>query len=217
MIVLAHAGIGLLPDHETVMFLLPALPVLLIATIVLGATLEQRGAFGPAGRMVSVGMPLAVIAAALSLAAAGIHFAVIQEHLEVDLAEGLFFFGLGWFQLIWAQVYLLRAHPRVAAVAVWVNVAVVLTWFVSRTIGLPLGAQPWVPEPVGLADLLATSFEVGLIGLLLPSLAPERFARVVHAQLPVQKAFVLAAFMIVTVSLLTGLALVPGAFELLSF
>jgi len=28
---------------------------------------------------------------------------------------------------------------------------------------------------------------------------------------------VLAAFMIVTVSLLTGLALVPGAFELLSF
>jgi hypothetical protein len=216
-LIFAHASIGLLPDHESVMFLMPALPALLVATIVVGATLERRGVFGAAGRTVSLTTPLAVIAAGLSLAAAGIHFAVLQDHLEVDLSEGVFFFALGWFQLIWAQVYLLRAHRRIAAAAVVVNAATVLIWLASRTVGLPIGPQPWVPEQIGLADLLATTFEVGLIGLLLPSILTGRFTRLEQSQLPAQKAFVLAAFMIVTVSLLTGLALVPGAFAVLNF
>jgi hypothetical protein len=213
--VFAH-GAGLI-DHEAVMFLMPLLPALLVATIVLATWLDKRGYLGAAGRMVSAYAPVAVIAAALSLAAAGIHFAVITEHLEYDVAAGVAMFGVGVFQAIWAQAYLLRDSRRLAQVAAVVSVAVVAVWVVSRTIGLPLGATPWVPESVGIADLLATSFEIGLIGLLLPRLLPERFAGWLKTELPAQKAFVLAGFTIVAVTVLTGVALLPEAIEFLEF
>src|SRR5574340_619508 len=104
--VFAHGSVGLLPDHESIMFLMPLLPVLLIATIVTGAALDKRGVLGEPGRTVALLTPLTIIAAMLSLAAAGIHFAVISEHLEEDVLFGVLFFGLGWLQLIWAQIYL---------------------------------------------------------------------------------------------------------------
>jgi hypothetical protein len=212
--VFAHGG---LIDHEAIMFLMPLLPALLVVTIVIAAWLDKRGYLGAAGRMVSAYAPIAVIAAGLSLAAAGIHFAVISEHLEVDVAEGVFFFGIGAFQAIWAQAYLLRDSRRVAQVAAVVNVAVVAIWIVSRTVGLPIGATPWVPEPVGFADLLATSFEIGLVALLLPRLVPGRFANWLSTDVPAQKAFVLAGFSVVAVVLLTSVALLPQAFEILAF
>lgn len=151
------------------------------------------------------------------LAAAGIHFAVIREHLEEWVLFGVLFFALGWFQLVWAQVYLVWPRRSVAAIAVLVNLGAVLVWVMSRTVGLPIGPEAWLPEPVGFPDMLATSFEIGIIGLMLPTLIGERFAQVLNEQMPIQKAFVLAAFMVIAVGLLTALALVPPAFELLAF
>ena len=211
--VFAHAP-GLI-DHDAIMFLMPLLPALLVATIVLAAGLDKRGYLGTANRMVSAYAPVAVIAAGLSLAAAGIHFAVISEHLERDVAEGVFFFGIGAFQAIWAQAYLLRDSRRVAQVGAVVNATVILIWVVSRTVGLPFGPTPGVPEGIGFADLLATSFEIGLIGLLLPRLLPHRFSGWLATELPAQKAFVLAGFSVAAVLVLTGVALLPEAVELL--
>ena len=216
-LVFAHGSVGLLPDHESIMFLLPLLPALMVATIVLGAWLDKRGTLGEPGRTVSMQMPLAIIAAALSLAAAGIHFAVISEHLEEDVLFGVLFFALGWFQLVWAQVYLIWPRRSVALLAIAINLGAVLVWIVSRTVGLPIGPQAWVPEQVGFADLLASSFELGIIGLLIPTVIGERFATALASQMPVQKAFVLSAFMVVAVGLLTAMALVPPAFEFLAF
>ena len=215
--VFAHGSVGLLPDHESIMFLLPLLPALMVATIVLGAWLDKRGTLGEPGRTVSMQMPLAVIAAALSLAAAGIHFAVISEHLEEDVLFGVLFFALGWFQLVWAQVYLIWPRRSVALLAIAINLGAVLVWIVSRTVGLPIGPQAWVPEQVGFADLLASSFELGIIGLLIPTVIGERFATALASQMPVQKAFVLSAFMVVAVGVLTAMALVPPAFDFLAF
>jgi hypothetical protein len=214
--VFAHVGAGL-PHHEAVMFLMPLLPALLVATIVLAAFLDRRGYLGAPDRLVSVYTPVAIIGATLSLAAAGIHFAVIQEHLEASVAEGVFFFALGAFQAIWAQFFLLRDHRRIALIGAAVNLSTVVIWLISRTSGLPFGATPWVPESVGLPDLMATSFELGLIGLLLPRLIPGRFGHWFRGELPAQKAFVLASFTIVALTLLTAVALVPGAFEAFSF
>ena len=215
--VFAHGSLGLLPDHASIMFLMPGLPALLVATIVVGATLDKRGTFGAVGRTVATRLPLAIIAVALSLAAAGIHFAVITEHLEQDVLFGVLFFALGWFQLVWAQVYLVWPRRSVALLAIVINLGAVLVWALSRTVGLPIGAAPWVPEQVGFADIMATSFEIGIIGLLLPTLLGERFARVLNEQMPMQKAFVLSGFMIVAVGLLTAMALIPPAFEFLAF
>jgi hypothetical protein len=100
---------------------------------------------------------------------------------------------------------------------VLVNVGAVLVWATSRTIGLPIGPEAGLPEPVGFPDLLASSFEIGIVGLMLPTLLGERFARSLSAEMPIQKAFVLSAFMVIAVGLLTAMALVPPAFEFLAF
>ncbi|MEP7158396.1 MAG: hypothetical protein ABI797_03140, partial [Chloroflexota bacterium] len=106
MTIFAHAE-GLI-DHEAVMFLMPVLPALLVTTIVIAAWLEKGGHLGVPGRMVGAYVPVVVISAALSLAAASIHFAALKEHLEFDVAAGVAMFGVGVFQAIWAQAYLLR-------------------------------------------------------------------------------------------------------------
>ena len=217
MPIFAQGGVGLLPDMDAIMFLMPALPALFMATIVLGAFLDRRGTLGEPGRTVAMHRPLAIIAAALSLAAAGIHFAVISEHLDRDVLFGLLFFTLGWFQLMWAQVYLVWPRPSVAAVAITVNLGAVLVWVMSRTVGLPIGPHAWLPELIGFPDILAASFEIGIIGLLLPTLFRERFARALSEPMPAQKAFVLTAFTVVAVGLLTAMALVPAAFDFLAF
>ncbi len=215
--VFAHGSLGLLPDHESLMFLMPGLPLLLVATIMVGAWLDKRGTLGAPGRTVAVHAPLGVIAAMLSLSAAGIHFAVITDHLEEDVLFGALFFALGWFQLVWAQVYLVWPRSSVARLALLVNLGAVLVWVLSRTVGLPIGPQAWLPEQIALTDVLATAFEISLIGLLVPTLLTNRFGRALDEQMPVQKAFVLTAFATLAVGLLTAVALVPPAFAFLAF
>lgn len=215
--VFAHGGLGFLPDMDEMMFLMPVLPALLVGTIVVGAALDKRGAFGAVGRTVALHTPLGVIAAVLSLAAAGIHFAVISEHLEEYVLFGVLFFALGWFQLVWAQIYLVWPRRTVAVAAIVINLGAVLVWAMSRTVGLPIGPESWIPEAIGFSDILATSFEIGIIGLMLPTLLRERFGRALNEQMPIQRAFVLSAFLVVAVGLLTAMALVPPAFEFLAF
>ncbi len=132
-IVFAHGG-GLI-GHEDMMFLLPTLPILLIGTIVVAIALQSRGILGPADRSVSLTSTFAAIAAGLSLGAAGIHFAVIQEHIADYFAFGLAFLGLAWFQAIWAQIYVMRRSAPLAILGAVINVGAVVVWLVSRTTG----------------------------------------------------------------------------------
>ena len=104
--------------------------------------------------------------APLSIGAAAIHFAVIPDHLQEWWAFGLFFAILGWFQVMWPIAYRNRPSPGLAWLAIAVNAATVVLWAWSRTAGLPLG--PGMPEAIGAADVVATTFEVALaVGLLL--------------------------------------------------
>jgi hypothetical protein len=118
-------------------------------------------------------MPLILIAA--SLGAAIIHFAHGPEHIEELGALGLGFYVSGALQVGWALLAL--AANRSAArswlaraafpTGVALNVAIILAWVVSRTVGLPAGEQPWTPEPVGLADGICALLEAGVVvGLL---------------------------------------------------
>jgi hypothetical protein len=113
--------------------------------------------------------PLAV----LSLGAAAIHFAVMPEHLAEWWAFGGFFAALGWFQALWSIGYLAGPSGRLARFAIAVNLATVLVWAWSRTIGLPIGPDPGVPEPLGAADVVATVLELLLVIGLLASRRPE--------------------------------------------
>lgn len=70
-------------------------------------------------------------------------------------------------QFAWgAAVYRWPARWLIGSGAV-MSFAAVGVWIASRTSGLPIGPQPWNPEPLGLADLLATADEVVLCWLVL--------------------------------------------------
>jgi hypothetical protein len=44
--------------------------------------------------------------------------------------------------------------------------AVIGLWLASRTIGLPVGPEPWTPEAVGTADIVCTALEAVVVALL---------------------------------------------------
>lgn len=210
MIVVAHGG-GILPEHDQLMMVVSSLPMLLIATVLLANALDRRWIFGEESRSVGLSVPLTAIAAGLSQGAAAIHFSVIQHHFEEFALFGYAFIGLAGFQAIWAMVHVLRGDARVAMLGAAVNAGAVVIWVVSRTAGLPIGPEPGLPEAVGFADLLATAFEVALIVVLVAALPSAWSPKVATSEMPIQKAFVLAAFCVTTVVLLTVVALAGAA------
>jgi len=105
-----------------------------------------------------------------SAAAGAIHIGVVPAHLREYWLFGLFFVAAGAAQAGWA--FLMAARPtRALNLAGLVgNAAVVALWIVSRTLGVPVGPEPGVAEPVGVLDALSSAFEVliviGTIALL---------------------------------------------------
>ena len=125
---------------------------------------------------------------AVALASAGvatIHFAVIAQHFEEYWLFGTFFVGVALLQLAWAVLVVARPSPRLFLAGAVGNALVAAMWVVSRTAGLPLGPEAGEPEAVGLADTVATVYEVVLASgalVLLRVTAPRRpLARVTGA------------------------------------
>jgi hypothetical protein len=127
----------------------------------------------------SEGLHIAVALA--SAGAATIHFAVIAQHLEEYWLFGSFFISVAIAQVVWAMLVLVRPSPPVYLAGFVGNAVVAATWVISRTTGLPLGPQSGEPEPVGIADTVATAFEVlivaGALLLLLRMNARRTLAR----------------------------------------
>ncbi len=105
-----------------------------------------------------------VAAAALLAGAAGvIHASVIEEHFKEATLFGIFFAVAAVFQLLWAASVLTWPRRRLLAVGAAGNAAIMLVWFASRTVGLPIGPEPWTREAITFLDLLATIFEGGVV------------------------------------------------------
>ena len=98
-----------------------------------------------------------------SFAAAAIHFAVTGDHFQEGVAFGLFFAALAWAQLLWAVGILLAPSRLLLLAGLAGNLAVVVIWAVSRTVGLPLGPEAGTAEPVGVADVAATILELLIV------------------------------------------------------
>lgn len=99
------------------------------------------------------------IAAVTSLLAGAIHIGQVGLHLDQDWTFAAFFLTTGMVQLT-AAVLLLR--PRPAAWS-WFGIvgslAVIATWLLSRSLGLPFGAEPGTAEEIGMADAAASAAE----------------------------------------------------------
>ena len=127
----------------------------------------------------TVGRYLRWVLAALSLGAGVIHFAVSGEHYNLSLLHGTFFAVTAWLQLSYAVAVIIRPNKLLLQAGVFLNAGIVGVWVMSRVWGVPIGPEAWTPEAVGLADLLSTGFEVGIVALSLgvlvrPALAQQR-------------------------------------------
>jgi len=104
--------------------------------------------------------PVCLGLAAMSVAAAGIHFAVMGEHFKAYAAFGIFFSVVAWFQALWAIGIVMRPGRSLLIAGLAGNALVAAVWIVSRTAGLPIGPDPGVAETVGAIDVLSTVLEV---------------------------------------------------------
>jgi hypothetical protein len=139
-------------------------------TVVSGTWLQRRGLGPRPGHYVRFLRWGVNVAAAFSAGAGVIHLAVVPEHAAEYLPAGVFFVVLGVFQLVWAVVLPWRGTTLLRGVGLFANLATIALWAWSRTLGIPVGAEPRTPESVGYPDVIATAFELGLVvavGLML--------------------------------------------------
>lgn len=106
---------------------------------------------------------LRILLAVSSIAAGLIHTAVVPEHLEEAWIFGLFFILAGVFQIAWSIPVVLGHSVVIYATGALANGAIIGIWLVSRTTGVPIGPDSWVPEPAAALDVTATVLELLLV------------------------------------------------------
>jgi hypothetical protein len=116
-----------------------------------------------ADRMVGRVAGSSIFPAVLSVGAGVIHAAVVPEHLAEEWAFGAFFILAAAFQIAWAILVVVRPSAIVASIGAVANGAIIAVWALSRTIGLPIGPEAWMPEPVSTLDVAATLMELLLV------------------------------------------------------
>jgi hypothetical protein len=142
----------------------------------------------------------------MSLAAAGIHFAVIGDHFDEQAAAGIFFAIVAWGQALWAIGMVVAPGRRLVVAGLIGNAGVIAVWTASRTVGVPVGPEPWTAEAVGTADLLATTLQIVIVigcAVLLRRREERREARTIR-RAP-------ALGIAVSLVLLTSAAIATGA------
>lgn len=119
------------------------------------------------------------VAATMAIAAGAVHVAQVGVHTDEDPLFGMFFVVVAALQLL-GGAYLARPlGPRIVVRYIFIfgiagSLATIGTWALSRTLGLPFGAEPGEVEEIGLADAAANMFELFTALLLFLWLRQER-------------------------------------------
>jgi hypothetical protein len=109
-------------------------------------------------------LTISVVALALlSLAAGAIHASVSAEHFREAFVFGAFFLAASTAQAGWAVLVVARPNRTVLVAGVVGNAAVIILWMLTRTVGVPIGPEPWQPEAVGRLDVISTLLELALV------------------------------------------------------
>ncbi|MEU8250445.1 hypothetical protein [Nonomuraea sp. NPDC048916] len=134
---------------------------------------SARPRSAPTGRPAHMTATPVRVAAAASVLAGLIHYAVIPEHRGEWWGYAIFFTLLGAFEIVWA-VAAWTGGRRVMFLGVLVNVAVLIVWTLSRTTGIPIGPHAAAPEPYGALDVICGVAEIVTIGAILIALRGRR-------------------------------------------
>jgi hypothetical protein len=137
---------------------------------------------------------LLLLIAAVAVTGGLIHIGAAVDHFSEFPLYTLVFLLLASAQIGWAAMLVGHPSERVLPFGCAFNLAVIALWIASRTIGVPIAPRAWVPETVGVADLVETVGEsvivVALLSLMLS--ARHRWARAVTRRMAPVLLFVLA-------------------------
>ncbi len=148
------------------------------------------------------------LAAILSLTASAVHFGYAPHHLSDDWAHGWFFMVIAAYQCLFAVLIVARPRRWVWASAIVVNTGIIVTWLVSRTVGLPFGPEALRSESFSAPDIV-NSVIGGVIIVL--SIIALSFPTVLQRQSRDRVSLRFAAFAIGTVAVVLGaLMLTPS-------
>jgi hypothetical protein len=92
-----------------------------------------------------------------------IHIGAAVDHFGEFPLYTLVFAVLATMQMAWAAMILRRPSRRVLLSGCALNVGIIGLWAASRTIGVPIAPRAWVPEAVGVADLIETVGEIATV------------------------------------------------------
>lgn len=102
------------------------------------------------------------VACGLAWSASLIHVVAAFQHVSEYALSAVFFALLAPAQFAWG-IALYRSRARgILHVGLAMCLGVVALWITSRTVGLPIGPEPWKPEAVGALDTIATADEIVL-------------------------------------------------------
>jgi hypothetical protein len=104
-----------------------------------------------------------VVLATASFLTAAIHGSVTSEHFREAFAFGVFFLAAAAAQTAWALLLLYRPSRGLLLAGAIGNALVIAVWVMSRTVGIPIGPEPWQPEAVGLVDVISKVFELVIV------------------------------------------------------
>jgi hypothetical protein len=95
------------------------------------------------------------------------------------------FASLAATQIVWAGLLLRDPSRRLLCFGALFNLSVVGLWVASRAVGVPIAPHAWVPESIGVADLIETAGEIVVVLALWSVLMSERagLARPVAARI----------------------------------
>ncbi|HET7273302.1 MAG TPA: twin-arginine translocation signal domain-containing protein, partial [Rubrobacter sp.] len=111
--------------------------------------------------------PLLMTAVALTTVAAMIHVWVLPEHFEEWWLYGVLFALVALLQAFYGVALWLWGGRTVLILGIVGNVAIVVFYLATRTVGVPFGPHMGEIEAVGLLDVAATTSEVALVAALL--------------------------------------------------
>jgi hypothetical protein len=100
--------------------------------------------------------------AVISVGAAVIHFEVMFEHFSEYWMYGTFFLVSAWAQLIWAAWMVWRPSRPLLWAGAAGNVAIIVVYVLTRTVGDLVGPGTGETEAMGGIDVVCTAFEAAL-------------------------------------------------------
>jgi hypothetical protein len=121
-----------------------------------------------------------LVAVSLSVTAGFAHLWGTSEHLAVWWGYGAFFVGVGLAQTFYGFLLLWSQHPLVHVAAIIGNVAVILTYVLTRTSGIPMGPHATVIEDAGVFDMVTTAMELGLVIVVVSMLPNSHRTRTIN-------------------------------------